>query len=513
LVRKGKSRMILLDHIARTAAEDGCRTAAVSGSESITYSELWERSGRIASWLESMLGDDKRPLVVYGHKDPDMLVYFLACVRSGRAYCPVDVSVPVKRVSDIIEKSECPIIFSADGSGIIGELHDRAVVGKTEAEAICRDMETCIPADRAVSGDDTFYIIFTSGSTGLPKGVKISADNLENFLAWSSCLGDSEEEKEGGVFLNQAPFSFDLSVMDLYTSLYCGGTLFMTDKKTQQDMAALMEALQDSGLKYWVSTPSFAALCCSEPDFSIEKMPDIKMFFFCGETLTNSVAGRLRDRFPETKIINAYGPTETTVAVTAVEITDWMIKSKNALPVGTPGKNTRIEIRDGDGVSLPDDRHGEITILGGNVSTGYFRDKHQSQKVFFGDGVRGYRTGDEGFIKNGQLNFCGRMDLQIKYHGYRIELGDIENNLIQIPGIKAAAVLPKLRNGSIKNLVGFVTGMGCPDDSFAEGSRIRAGLREKLPDYMVPRKIIFLEDMPITDNGKIDRKALGRMIG
>lgn len=505
--------MILLKRIADHYNDIADRTAVDSVSDgTVSYGELWEKSGKLANYIEEKMGSDKSPVVVYGHKQPYMIIFFLACVRSGRAYCPEDISVPEDRVKSIIERTGCGIILTAEKEHDVLSGAAAEVIDINKAEEIEAAQPEMIAEEKAVSGSDTFYIIFTSGSTGTPKGVQISADDLDSFTSWSVHLGYGPEDKKGAVFMNQAPFSFDLSVMDLYTSLASGGTLKTIDRKTQDDMSALMKTFTESHLNYWISTPSFATMCCGMPEFDEEHMPEMRAFLFCGEALTNTTARRLREKFPDAKIVNTYGPTEATCAVTSVDITDEMINADEPLPVGVPGPNTRISICGPDGRELPEGERGEIIISGKNVSTGYFKDQVQTDKVFFDDDMRHYRSGDEGFIENGQLHFTERMDFQIKYHGYRIELGDIENNLLREPGIDAAAVVPRMREGAVKNLVAFIAGMGKPEDSFGEGKKIKNLLREKLPDYMIPKKIVFLAKMPVTPNGKADRKALKEMI-
>ncbi|MEA4921961.1 MAG: D-alanine--poly(phosphoribitol) ligase subunit DltA [Eubacteriaceae bacterium] len=491
--------MRLLSKVRQYAAEHGDRYAFISEKGNLTYRELWEGSGRLAASLNSILKDDKTPVVVYGHKQPGMILYFMACVRSGRAYCPVDISMPKKRITDIIKKSGCRIVLAEDEIQCCGP----RVITRKQADLIIKNSKETIDEKFAVRGSDDFYVIFTSGSTGAPKGVRITADNLDHFLRWSAELTNEEGQTEENVFLNQAPFSFDLSVMDLYTCLYKGGTLRTVDKETQADMKQLMKKMSEGKFNHWVSTPSFAAMCCSDHSFDQKLLPELKEFIFCGETLTNSLAGELMDRFPNTKIINTYGPTETTVAVTSVEITREMISADEPLPVGKPAYHTEIKT---------EEETGEIVITGDTVSAGYFKDEKQTARAFTAGRNRSYHTGDKGFIKNGMLHFSGRLDDQIKYHGYRIELGDIENNLQKIQGISDALVLPKEKDGAVKSLVAIVSGLGVPENSFQEGKKIKNKLKEKLPEYMVPKKIVFLDSMPVTANGKADRKILRELI-
>ena len=208
-------------------------------------------------------------------------------------------------------------------------------------------------------------------------------------------------------------------------------------------------------------------MCLRDPNFDSSLLPQISLFLFCGETLTNRTAQKLAGRFPDAVIMNTYGPTESTVAVTEVQVTPELTETEIPLPVGRPKPGTWIEIHSPEGARLTDGERGEIVILGNTVSPGYFRRPDLSEPVFFtvsksGNTVRGYRTGDEGYIKDGMLYYCGRIDLQIKLHGYRIELGDIESNLLKLPGIKNAAAVANMRDGKSKKYYRFPCQGRCP---------------------------------------------------
>ena len=193
--------MNVIERLENVARENSGKTAFESVAGKVTYGELWDRSDRLASWIDKKQNGDKTPVVVYGHKDPWMLVCFFACVKSGRAYCPVDVSMPGDRVMDIVEKLGNPLVLATEAM----EYEDAYSIDNLK-----RSAETEEPVDKAkwAAGDELFYIIFTSGSTGLPKGVGITVDNLTNFTDWSRTLG-KEYAGEERIFLNQAPLSFE----------------------------------------------------------------------------------------------------------------------------------------------------------------------------------------------------------------------------------------------------------------------------------------------------------------
>jgi len=496
--------MLILEMIRSAAFASGERIAVHSNSGEMSYQELWRKSDSLAVWLDRELKSDRTPVVVYGHKSPMMLVCFLACVKSGRAYCPIDTSMADERTADIIETVGNRLVLATEEmpESIKAATAKFSIVTADEIETAAAAGEEC-EKNLWVRKGDVFYIIFTSGSSGKPKGVKISAGNLTSFVGWFVGVGDSRKAKSGGIFLNQAPFSFDLSVMDTYTCLATGGTLWCLDEKTRKDTKAMLKYLKDGRLNYWVSTPSFAELCLAEQDFDEKLMPDIRYFYFCGETLPADTAGRLMERFPKAKVINTYGPTETTVAVTSVEITEAMVRSGRPLPIGRTKEGTRIFLREG-----------ELVISGDTVSMGYYKDPMKTEKSFFmtDDYEWAYRTGDAGSFDSEMLYYGGRIDGQVKLHGYRIELGDIESNLLKLPGVSGAAVVAKREGGQVKSLAAFIKPKEQNDGGFEERQKIRRQLKERLPEYMVPKKIVFVDDMPLTANGKIDRRRLEAQI-
>lgn len=492
----------ILKSIESVAINDPGRTAIVTEFLDMTYGQLWNYSEKLAHWIKQNV-DNTSPIMVYGHKNPYTLVCFLACAKSGHAYCPVDISIPKDRIEKIAKIIDNYIILSTEHL----ELDGYDVISIESIKDICnRTYNVSIDESWHVQGNDTFYIIFTSGSTGTPKGVEISEFNLTNFLHWAKNLSMPYLKKDNNIFLNQAPFSFDLSVFDTYLSLTSGGTLVCLDKNLIANMANLFEFLNKSGPECWVSTPSFVDMCMADKKFSSILLPNIKLFLFCGEALTKSTVYNLKERFQDASIVNTYGPTESTVAVTSIEITDEVMNMEGPLPIGIPKPGTDIQIE-----------NGEIIIIGDTVAKGYFKDPEKTSICFVdvsnanNQTIRKYKTGDKGYFKNGTLYCDGRMDFQIKMHGYRIELGDIEKNLLLIPEIEQAIVLPKYDSGKIKHLVAFVKTPTLLGD-FATSKYIKSQLKELLPSYMIPKQIRYLEEFPITNNGKIDRRRLEELI-
>lgn len=504
--------MNIINNIKKYAELYPNRIAYKINNETLTYEELEVESNKLAGAIQEEAKDNNNPIIVYGHKSKYMLISFLACVKSGRAYCPIDLSVPIERTNQIIKTVNPKIILCPEGN----MLEDKRIWNIDKIKEKCERSEE-IDNKYYVKESDVFYIIFTSGSTGNPKGVQITTECLNNFLNWSVTLGDINKSEELK-FLNQAPFSFDLSVMDLYTSLATGGTLIAIDKETQSDMEKLFKLFEQSNANVWVSTPSFINMCLADKKFNNELLSNMKVFLFCGEILPNTTAEKIMQRFNNGIVINTYGPTESTVAVTNVEITKDIIEQESSLPVGAPKENTYILIQNEQKENLDEGEKGEIVIVGDSVSIGYFNNEEKTKKVFekykIGDKIyRAYRTGDMGYIKNGQLYYCGRIDFQIKLHGYRIEIEDIENNISKHSNVKNVAVIPKYEDDGItvKYLQAYIVPNSKIENTLLESSKIKEELKRFLPHYMIPKKIKFIDSIPTTNNCKIDRKALGEL--
>ncbi len=461
----------------------------MSAGRTLTYGELRRRSRALAAHLSRTLPDDGSPVAVFGHKEPEMLVGFLGAVRAGHPYVPLDTALPGARVEQIVRAAGARVTLTAESVAALSG-------GPPDAAA------------RWLGPDDPYYVIFTSGSTGEPKGVVVTLACLESFVSWM--LGEHDLVEGGEIILNQAPFSFDLSVMDLYLSLATGGTLVSVTAEEIANPRRLYRVFEASPLTLWVSTPSFARMCLAEGTFGGRMLPKLRRFLCCGETLAPEVAGALLDRFPMAEVWNTYGPTEATVATTSVRVDRDVLARHRHLPVGYPKPGTRILIVDPDGREVAPGERGEIVIAGPNVSAGYLGRPDLTERVFFRlDGERAYRTGDLGRIQDGLLHFEGRADDQLKLHGYRVELGDVEANLRALPRVRDAVVLPVLKDGMPDTLVAFVMLDGRPGPATFEAVQaLRSQLAERVPAYMVPRRVELLETFPLTANGKVDRQRL-----
>jgi D-alanine--poly(phosphoribitol) ligase subunit 1 len=507
-------QMELYEKIKRWAQLNPDRVAISSGGSDLTYREIEEYSNSLSVFIsEKMKGNDS-PVIVYGHMEPLMLVCFLASVKSGRAYIPIDASIPEERVKKIIDDSGAKLFLSPGSIPASLKSYDHLLMLEhNEIEDAIASYKGKQPSSELfVKGDQNFYIIYTSGSTGNPKGVQITYNNLASFVEW---MVSDFVLKENQRFLNQAPFSFDLSVMDLYPCLYLGGTLWTISKDLISNPKWLFQSLKESNINVWTSTPSFVEMCLMDQQFSEKMMPHMETFLFCGEMLPNETARKLKARFPNAVIYNTYGPTEATVAVTSIEITEAILNEYPSLPVGTPKKDVEILVMDEKGNAVSEGEKGEIVIIGKSVSKGYFNNETLTKKSFFlYHNQPAYRTGDIGYIKNGLLFCAGRLDFQIKLNGYRMELEEIEVQLRKLSLVESAVIVPIYKDNKCQYLMAIVVPK---EHEFEKEYQLTAHLKKELqkllPTYMIPKKFVYVSSLPMTNNGKADRKKIANEVG
>lgn len=437
----------------------------ISGSGSIDKDRLARYSAGIAAYLRE---NNIRNAAVIAGKSPLVFAAIKACLMAQVCYIPVDENLPAER-RDIITKDADVVLCDGKCSGAV----DIRTIAEQGSSFTPPAENKSLPA----------YRIYTSGTTGKPKGIEVSRGNVENFLKWFCAIPAIAETKPRSV-LNTARFSFDLSVADIYYSLYTGARLTVIERGLMSDFARLFARMRESGAELAVMTPSFAELCLCDRAFSQELMPSLRVVFFCGEVLKPATAEKLFDRFPRLRIVNAYGPSETCCAVTAAEITREM--TGRTLPIGDMSHTAgRIDFSES----------GEIVISGESVA------RYVGGADGFGEygGGRCFFTGDGGSIRGGMLYFGGRLDRQVKIMGCRVEPEDIENNLLKTGLVSRAAVTAEELRGRTVLCARVTAGAGITP------AEIRAALAGLVPEYMIPRKIILAEDIPLNENGKTKR--------
>jgi D-alanine--poly(phosphoribitol) ligase subunit 1 len=471
--------------------------------QTYTYGQLVARANQLAAYLEETL-KSHGPIMVYGELEFDMLVAFFAASKTGRAYIPIEYTTPKERIELILAVATPDLII-----GVVDWQGPDTMIPIVEQQQLAEiyQREQSLGQTTPVKADDTYYIIFTSGTTGVPKGVQISHDNLVSFVQWM--LADFGLD-EGMHYLAQAPYSFDLSVMGLYPALTSGGCLVPLKKAIVNDFKQLFAQLPNLDINVWISTPSFMKLCLMEPTFDEEHVPQLSRFLFCGEELPKNTVQELLTRFPQAKIYNTYGPTEATVAVSGVQITKDVLDQYDRVPIGYVKEDTTVLIMD-ESQPVPRGQVGEIVISGPSISKGYLNNPQKTEEAFFMyQGLPAYRTGDSGKLgEDGLLHYEGRLDFQVKFHGYRMELEEIDHHLSKSQWVKQAVVVPKYQAKKVEQLIAYVV----PEQhnfekNFQLTKAIKHSLSQTVMAYMIPQRFIYVEQLPYTANGKIDRKLL-----
>jgi D-alanine--poly(phosphoribitol) ligase subunit 1 len=448
-------------------------------NDEITYRECYEKVLKLA---DSLRKQGNSSVIVYGHKSINQFISILACVVARRCYIPIDKCTPVNRINEIIELANVDLVIKNENI----ELDKDFCFNIDEINDKYSNVSNYFEID-----NDFAYIIFTSGSTGNSKGVPITYSNLDNFINW--IIIREEFSKCNNIrVLSQASFSFDLSVMDIYFSIYKGCSIIAIDGNTKEDLLKMYNIIGKEKVNFLILTPTFIKMLLIDDCFNENNFPNIKYLFFCGECLEVETVKKIKNRFSKVSVINAYGPTEATCCVSLLNITNDMLNDR-LIPVG------KISTSAVD-ISI---NNQEIILKGESVFNGYLN--FVSSNFYIENNINCYKSGDIGYILDGYLYCIGRLDSQIKYQGYRIELGDIENNLLRIKGIREAVVVCKYKENT--NLVRLIKAFVTVDNNITEKD-IKQELCKLIPNYMIPKKIVIIEEIPVNNNGKYDRKKL-----
>lgn len=437
------------------------------------------------------------PVCIYGEKEALFPVAMLSLMMLDIPYIPIDAIMPAGRVRSIREQTGSRVLINCSAKPCDVPFE------------ICINHRLEIVSSQTVSdfslldhGDDPVrYILFTSGSTGTPKGVQITRRALNSFAGWYMGWPGIVPES---VLMNQAPFSFDVSLCDFIAAVGKGCRMVLNDYSILKSGKGFLDRLAGNNATTLVCTPSFILIYLSVPDFDTAHYPSINQFVFMGEELPVATVRKMRQRFPRARVVNAFGPTEATVVTTYIEITDEVLAEyPKALPIGYCRPDAEMLILDAD----PESGIGEIGLVGENLSIGYFNDPDKTNKAFVRrDGKRIYRTGDVGYTQNGLFFYLGRNDNQVKLNGYRIELEEISNVLLTHPYIRNASVVPLTSGHVTKKILAFVI---ADSESFADlNNELKAFLLRSLPAYMVPSEFISRQEFPLNSNYKTDKKAL-----
>lgn len=511
----------------RSASERPDAPCLIIRNETFSYAEV-ERTARL--WARSIVEGLGRPagrVGVFGHRSRESYIGVLAALCSGATFVPLNPTFPTERTREMVLQAELDAII-VDRSGLkqlasvleglekvplllIPEVdaaqdlpHPALFSAEVEAKAPLDTLPPLLPGDIA-------YLLFTSGSTGKPKGVPVTHANALYFIDFAcSHYGITPEDRFSQTFDQ----TFDLSIFDLFVAWERGASVYSLQSL---DLLAPARFVARNEITVWFSVPSIPALMRKKNTLAPAIMPSLRLSLFCGEPLPAETAQSWQAAAPNSRLENLYGPTELTIACLwyrwdEANSPDSCVN--RVVPIGRPFDGLAAAVVDDDLRIVEDGQAGELCVSGPQTTPGYWRDPaktaerfvHLPQDAFPAE--RYYRTGDRVMrMPSGDYVYLGRTDQQIKVMGFRVELGEIEACLRAAPGIVEAVALGwPVREGRAEGVVAFVSGAAID----LEG--LRQHCRSFLPDYMAPREIHYLQEMPLNPNGKIDRNALAALL-
>ena len=487
----------------RQASAHPERVAVVSSRSSLTYGELDRQADRLAGRLLSA-GHRRGDLVALRMaRSPQSVVAILAILKAGGGYVPVSTDEPAARRDRMLRMSDAKLLI-ADAPIDAGELDAAIEVIAVDETAHGEDVRDASSRRGGVRSTDRAYAIFTSGSTGDPKGVAVSHRSVVNLVEWMTATFDVTAADRA---LCVSPLAFDLSVYDIFGMLAAGASIRMADDDERRDPRALARIMRDEPITIWNSAP--AALQYLMPMLrGSDVAPDqtLRLALLSGDWIPLDLPDALRSAFPGTRVIALGGATEATVWSNYFPVQD-VDPGWRSIPYGRPIQNAKYYVLDDDREICPPDVAGELYIGGECVSMGYVNDPEQTAERFVADpfstdGGSMYRTGDLArFWRDGTIELLGRIDSQVKIRGHRVELGEVEHALRRA-GVADAVAVVRGASPDGRQIVAFATG----DDVDEQG--VLAKLRDALPEYMLPSRIVALSTLPVTSNAKVDRAAL-----
>ena len=501
-VKKYSKTKCLHDFLEERAKKTPNKVALRFNDEEMTYKEFNEKVNRLANYITTRVNDRNSRIGLMMERSFDMLIGIYAIIKSGNCYMPIDPHFPADRIAFMIEDSNAPIILT--NSKFNSVIQNKNLI--VNCDEFNYDEYSDKNPDATVVSTDTAYVIYTSGSTGKPKGAAIAHHSVINRIEW---MHEKYPLKGDDVILQKTPFTFDVSVWELFWWSMFGGTLHILVPEGHKDPFEIVEAIQNGKVTHMHFVPSmlnaFLEYVDANPD-KISKLNSLKYVFSSGEALQAEQVRKFYKLFKDIDVTlhNLYGPTECTVDVSYYDCDKNNIPEN--IPIGKPVNNTQLLILDKNRKLLPVGVTGELYISGDLVGKGYVNRDELTEEKFvpniYYNYAKMYKTGDLArWREDGNIEYLGRIDFQIKIRGLRVELGDIENAILKYKGVKQVVVLVFEINNE-KNLCAYYT-----SDCDIDEKDLRSSISKELPDYMVPGYYMRLESIPVNTNGKADRKS------
>jgi amino acid adenylation domain-containing protein len=484
--------------------------AAIHGDHQWTYRELNARANRLGRALLARGLRREGVVAVVTERNLDWMAAVLAILKAGGAYLPIEPHFPSDRIATTLSRAGCRLVLTEPGSSAALDqaLNTLPGVQKLFIDAACEEGHAESDLGVSVAPDQLAYIFFTSGSTGEPKGAMCEHAGMLNHILAKI---DDLRIGAGQVVAQTAPQCFDISLWQLLAALLVGGRTLLIEQEVILDVQRFVDRIVAGHVAVLQVVPSYLEVVLSYLEQHPRTLPELRCVSVTGEALKKELTQRWFAACPAIKLVNAYGLTETSDD-TNHEIMD-RVPDRERVPLGRPINNVHVYVVDEHLSPVPLGAPGEIVFSGICVGRGYINDPERTRLAFMADphreGQRLYRSGDYGrWLPEGKLEFLGRRDTQVKIAGFRIEIGEIENTLLRIPGIRDGAVVVAGRAGQSKRLIAFYSGQRP-----LEAGVLRKLLGESLPAYMIPSAFYWQESLPLTANSKIDRKTLTALAG
>jgi amino acid adenylation domain-containing protein len=542
--------------------------AMVGEENHLTYGELNRRANQLAHYLLKHGAGPETPVAICVERSAKIVLGLLGILKAGAAFAPLDPAYPEERLAFILDDVRAPLLLTQErlveelrntgygtrntdstaqdsifkphqsisdphagyGTRNAGSIAQDSIINPHQSisnphsafrvpEAVCLDSDWELIALESpqnpvctAASENLAYVIYTSGSTGAPKGTPITHRNLSPLLRWSKEYFDLGERTK---VLQNLNCCFDFGVFELLTTVLFGGTLHFVDGEGLSDFSEYASYINSHGINTIHSTPSFVRNLLPFSD----KLENLETMHLGGEPLTGDLVDKVFNKVGgDCVLYNGYGPTEATVNCSIFRVgnsSTWIERALTNIPIGKASANNLLYILDKNCEPTPIGIPGELYVGGGGLTRGYLNRPELTAEAFVPNtfshepGARLYKTGDLArYLSDGNIEFLGRSDHQVKVRGFRIELAEIEAVLAQHPAVRESAVLAREEVAGEKRLVAYVALDPIEGGAAPTGVKLRSYLRQRLPEYMTPSVFVELDALPLTPNGKVDRRAL-----